>query len=187
MCACIPIFVIHQLQLNRRTKVALCCVMGLGALTASCAIAKAVVLKEVFAKDYTWSITKPAICTVIEHLLGIIIASVPALKPLFSRLLNAASSSGQTSGQSNRRSFRKILSPEGSTPLQNTSLVNYVGGKGHQIPLDDKSITKTTEFCISAEQDLETADRLDAMPAWPIPDFPAPPTPAKERSKESMF
>ena len=162
---------------------ALCCVMGIGALTASCAIAKAIVLKELFAKDYTWSITKPAVCTVIEHLLGIIVASVPALKPLFSKILDAATSTGNPS----RRSFRKIHGSEGSTPMQNTSFVDYTGGNGQKTPFDDKGITKTTEFYLSTEQYLEMGHPPEAKPAWPIPDFPAPPTPAKERSGETMF
>ena len=71
VCAGIPIFVILRLQMNMRTKIALCVLMGLGILwvvtniippsvtanrfrsTACCAIAKAVFLKALFADDYT--------------------------------------------------------------------------------------------------------------------------------------
>ena len=161
--------------------------MGLAAVTGSCAIAKAIVLREVFAKDYTWSITKPAICTVIEHLLGIILASAPALKPLFSRVLTAATANGASSGRSSRRSFLKIYGSERNTPQQKPSLVDYTSRKGHLTPMDGKSITKTTEFCVSTEQDLEKAHHAEFMPAWPILDFPKPPTLTKERNNESVF
>lgn len=152
--------------------------MGLGALTASCAIAKAVLLKELFAKDYTWSIIKPAICTVLEHLLGIVIASVPALKPLFSRSLYAAGSTRNSSG----RSFPKILGTGGSTPPQSTSLEDRTGAKEQSIPLNGKRITKTTEFYLSIEQYLDTSHHSEPTAAWPIPDLPAPPSPAKEKN-----
>lgn len=74
--------------------------MGVGSLTAGCAIAKAVTLKGVFAEDYTWAITKPAICTIVEHLSSLTLISLPALKPLFNKVLDA--SRGVSSKRSNR-------------------------------------------------------------------------------------
>ncbi len=155
-------------------------VMGLGALTASCAIAKAVLLKGLFSNDYTWTIVKPAICTVLEHLLGIVIASVPALKPLFSRRLYAATSSGNSSG----RSFRQLLNSGGSTPPQSTFAGDRTCANGQRIPLDDKSITKTTDFYLSTEQYLDMGDHGDSP--WPMPKSPAPPLPAKKKHRMSM-
>ena len=165
--------------MSKRTKVALCCVMGVGALSASCAIAKAILLKNLFAQDYTWHITKPAICTVIEHLLGITVASIPALKPLFSQILDAAT----TSGNSGRRSFRKIHGCDGSTPQQDSSLQSYAGGDGSKLRLDDKSITKTTEFYLSTLQYLETDPPPPSNPSWPIPEFPEPPVAAAAQER----
>ena len=52
ICAGIPILVIHRLQMNLRTKIALCMLMGLGVFTAGAAVAKAIALKGVFADDY---------------------------------------------------------------------------------------------------------------------------------------
>lgn len=31
-CAAIPVYLIQRLRMNRRTKIALCCLMGLGAM-----------------------------------------------------------------------------------------------------------------------------------------------------------
>lgn len=97
VCAGIPILVIHRLQMNFRTKVALCVLMGLGVFTAGCAVAKAITLKGVFADDYTWGFTKPATWAAVEQFVGIIIASIPALRPLFSSFFD------------NSRSWSRIL------------------------------------------------------------------------------
>ena len=87
VCASIPILVIHRLQMNLQTKAALCLLMGLGVFTAGCAVAKAITLNGVFADDYTWGFTKPATWAAVEQFVGIIIASVPALRPLFRSFL----------------------------------------------------------------------------------------------------
>lgn len=92
MTAIIPIVVIRALQMNTRTKTALCILMGLGVLTAICAVAKAITLQGVFAADYTWALWRPGLCTIIEHLMGMIIASAPALNPLFKRALRTPTS-----------------------------------------------------------------------------------------------
>ena len=89
-CAGIPILVIHRLQMNTQTKVALCILMGLGVFTAVCAVIKAITLKGVFANDYTWGFTKPATWAALEQLIGIIISSVPTLRPLFAGLLESS-------------------------------------------------------------------------------------------------
>ena len=80
--------------------------MGLGSLTAGCAIAKAVTLRGVFADDYTFGLTKPAVCTILEHLCGMILASVPALRPLCRKVLQSLSekrSGGSSSGRGRRK------------------------------------------------------------------------------------
>lgn len=104
MTAIIPVVVIRALQMNTRTKTALCILMGLGVLTAICAIAKAITLQGVFAADYTWALWRPGLCTIIEHLMGMIIASAPALNPLFKRALRTPTSlyGSNTSHRSDR-------------------------------------------------------------------------------------
>ena len=77
VCATIPILVIHRLQMNRMTKIALCALMGLGVFTAVCAVIKAITLRGVFANDYTWGFTKPATWAAVEQFVGIIISSIP--------------------------------------------------------------------------------------------------------------
>ncbi|KAI4205260.1 MAG: hypothetical protein LQ350_000582 [Teloschistes chrysophthalmus] len=100
ICAGVPVFVIHRLHMNIRNKLAICFLMSLGVLTAGCAIAKAATLGGLFDKDYTWGIVNPGILTIFEHYGGIIIASMPALKPLFSKVLDSA---GPTPKDSTKR------------------------------------------------------------------------------------
>lgn len=92
VCAGIPVLVIHRLQMSSRTKIALCVLMGLGVFTAGCAVAKAITLRGVFADDYTFGFTKPATWAAVEQFIGIIIASVPALRPLLSSFLEESHS-----------------------------------------------------------------------------------------------
>ncbi|MCJ1310220.1 hypothetical protein MMC25_003882 [Agyrium rufum] len=89
ICAGIPIIVIRQLQMNLRTKIALCVVMGLGVCTAGFAIVKALTLKGVFANDYTWGFTQPAFWAAVEQFTGIIVVSLPPLRPLLGSFFSA--------------------------------------------------------------------------------------------------
>ena len=92
LCAGIPVLVIHRLQMTFRTKVALCVLMGLGVFTAGCAVAKAITLRGVFADDYTFAFTEPATWAAVEQFVGIITASIPALRPLLSGFLERSHS-----------------------------------------------------------------------------------------------
>lgn len=170
VCAGIPIFVIYRLQMNTRTKVALCCLMGLGVFIAGCAIAKAATLKGVFSKDYTWGITKPAVWTITEHLLGITIASLPALRPLFKWVFEVATT--QRSASSGL-SFRKMHRSERGVHVQISSLVNPASSSGRTIAANDKDITKTTELRISTETDLNYVQEPPSS-AWATPDRDRP-------------
>ena len=93
VCAAIPVFVIHRLQMSVRSKVALCVLMGLGVFTAGCAVAKAITLRGVFAADYTFGFTKPATWAAVEQFVGIIITCLPILRPLLKTVRESSHSS----------------------------------------------------------------------------------------------
>ena len=84
ICATIPILLVQRLQMDMRTKLALCGLMSLGVFTAGCAVAKAISLRRVTADDHTWDSNIVAIWAAVEQFLGIIITSIPMLRPLFS-------------------------------------------------------------------------------------------------------
>ena len=85
ICAMIPILLVQRLQMDMRTKLALSGLMSLGVLTAGCAVAKLLALRRVTDDDFTWGLNTVAIWGAVERFLGIIIISVPMLRPLFSR------------------------------------------------------------------------------------------------------
>ena len=92
VCALLPIMVISKLRMNRRPKIALCVLMGLGVFTAGCAVAKALSLRGVFGDNPSDGFLEPATWAAVEQFLGIIIVSLPALRPLFGRMLHSAGS-----------------------------------------------------------------------------------------------
>lgn len=166
----IPIFIINRLQMNNRTKLALCGLMGLGALTAACAIAKAVTLQGVFSRDYTWGLTKPAICTIIEHLVGMVLVSLPALRPLYKKVLDVAASpkgSGFTPHSSRRSSrptsrWTPAVSVKGSMP---TASHKSDDTEQTAVPMKNgQSITKTISFRLSSHNSVCERDEY-----WPLP------------------
>ena len=161
ICAGIPVLILHRLHINSRTKFALCLLMSLGSLTAGCAIAKAITLKGVFASDYTFALTKPAICTIVEHLTSTTLVSLPALQPLFIKLLGLPSSLSLS--KMSRRSYIRRRPIE----TQESSHVDTSCGDGDveqaDIPLRD-AILKTTDFRVSSHNsDVRLAD------VWPLP------------------
>ena len=83
ICSGIPILVIRRLQMDMRAKLVLCGLMCLGVLTAGCAVAKAISLHRAAADDYL-DLNIIMIWAAIEQYLGIIITSIPMLRPLFS-------------------------------------------------------------------------------------------------------
>ena len=162
VCAGIPTFILHRIQLSIRTKVALCTLMGLGSLTAGCAIAKAITLKGVFETDYTWGLWKPAVCTITEHLAGLTLVSLPALKPLFNRIFNITRGSsdlnmpygrwpGNVSGD--KYGVEKSLKSDGSAPTAVQSFEN--------------AIVKTTDFRLNSEHTSQISQHLEEY--WPLP------------------
>ena len=167
--------------MDKPTKRAICGVMGVGAITSVCAVAKAVFLKELFELDYTWYIYKPAICTIIEHLLGIVIASVPALKPIYSKIVANVRSNRYLS----KRRFRKLYGSDGSLPLNSSSKVDSTKDKGQTPPPDNKAIVRTSEFYRELRQFLDTVEQEELASARLASKSPALGVP-QERSRASM-
>ncbi|KAF6220016.1 hypothetical protein HO133_003841 [Letharia lupina] len=83
VCSGIPTFVLYRMQMNTRTKVALCVLMGLGVFTAMCAVAKAITLKEIWSRDFTWNAVIVVKWACAEQALSLILVSLPILRPLF--------------------------------------------------------------------------------------------------------
>ncbi|MCJ1363414.1 hypothetical protein MMC16_002521 [Acarospora aff. strigata] len=82
--AALPIPFLWQVQINRRTKIAVTGIMSLGVFACAAAIVKASYLGN-YGKtgDFLWDSTPLIIWTVVECNTGIIAASIPTMKPLF--------------------------------------------------------------------------------------------------------
>jgi hypothetical protein len=88
--ALLPVPLIWQLQLNLRSKISLIFVLSLGVFAAIAAIVKAGIQKTILADPDPFVHDRFTLWRFIEFDVGIIAASLPALKPLFNRLLGAA-------------------------------------------------------------------------------------------------
>ena len=118
ICAGIPILVIRRLQMDMRAKLVLCGLMCLGVLTAGCAVAKAISLQRATADDYTWDLNIIMIWAAIEQYLGIIITSIPMLRPLFSESHKSFNNwFRMRSSTQSYSSWRKNRIGSGSSPL----------------------------------------------------------------------
>lgn len=166
VCAAIPIFVLHRLQMNVRTKVALCCLIALGSLTAGCAIAKAVTLRGVFSDDYTWGLWKPAVCTIVEHLTSITLVSLPALRPFFNKILDAATTRGGSGKRSVKHSPRWSPAVSRDIYALDTSLKSEDLEQG-SMPFNENEIVRTTEFRLSEHNSESGEQRMGDY--WPLP------------------
>ena len=162
ICAGIPIFILHRIQLSTRTKWALCSLMGLGSLTAGCAIAKAITLRGVFETDFTWGLWKPAICTIIEHLAGITLVSLPALKPLFDRILDITHARSTASKPYTRWPVNVSGDNYG---LDKSLRSDYSGPTGMRS--FEHAIVKTTDFRMGSEHASQISQQLEEY--WPPP------------------
>ena len=121
VCAGIPVLVIHRLQMSFRNKITLCVLMGLGVFTAGCAVAKAVTLRGVFADDYTFGFTKPATWAAVEQLVGIIIISIPPLRPLLSSFRGrdfASPDSGKKGRQQQQQEQQRLQVPRSDSGFE---------------------------------------------------------------------
>ena len=166
VCAAIPIFVLRGLQINERTKVALCILIGLGSLTAGCAIAKAVTLKGVFSNDYSWALWKPAVCTIVEHLTGITLVSLPALRSFFSKILDAAAIRSGSGKRSVKHSPRWTPAVSGDLYASDNSLKSK-DLEQNTIPLNENEIVRTLEFRLSEHTSESGEQRMGDY--WPLP------------------
>ncbi|KAF2111020.1 hypothetical protein BDV96DRAFT_500396 [Lophiotrema nucula] len=168
--ATLPIPLIWKLQLNVRTKVSLIAVLSLGWFASAAAIVKAVKQWNVLTEP-DWTVHDSFnIWNYIEFTIGIIAASLPALKPLFNWFLETAraiTSGGRTRGSgykasgykgANSLGYQKTSETSGSIALQSLS------GKGDPTPKNPYHVRVTTRPTGLADKeawDMERAKTSD--------------------------
>ncbi|KAL8701532.1 MAG: hypothetical protein Q9201_004861 [Fulgogasparrea decipioides] len=82
ICATFPIVLLWDVPLSKRTKVALCLLMGLGVFTGIICIVRTSFSAQIKSSDVTWEGIPNALARILEINLGIIAACTPIMKPL---------------------------------------------------------------------------------------------------------
>lgn len=88
ICAAFPIVLLWDVQISKRTKIALCFLMGLGVITAFASIVRTALSGLIKSSDVTWKGLPNALARMFEINLGIIAACAPIMKP-FCRYVHA--------------------------------------------------------------------------------------------------
>ena len=111
ICAAFPIVLLRNLHIKLQSKVALCCLMGLGIITGGIAIARTATAWQVKSEDLSWVGVPNAMTRIFEVNIGNIAACVPILKP-FGRYVHA-----RVTGRDPHEMLGRRNSPPSSPPL----------------------------------------------------------------------
>ncbi|CDM27850.1 hypothetical protein CBS147339_4409 [Penicillium roqueforti] len=133
--AVLPVFMLRHLQVNRRVKASLICILGLGVFACAAAFVKLSILSSYgSAGDFLWDFSNLTIWVVTECNTGIIAGTLPTLKPLFKRFLGTYGSQSKTTREypgSNKYKLHSMSRSRGG-PLQsrghksgNLSVIEY--------------------------------------------------------------
>ncbi|KXG52563.1 uncharacterized protein PGRI_088470 [Penicillium griseofulvum] len=119
--AVLPVFMLRHLQVNRRVKASLICILGLGVFACAAAFVKLSILPS-YGKtgDFLWDYTNLTIWVVTECNTGIIAGTLPTLKPLFKSVLGTYGSRTKTTREyfGSKQYRLQSMSRSRGTPLQ---------------------------------------------------------------------
>lgn len=76
-----PILILWNVQMKLKTKIALCCLMGVGVFTGACCIVRTVLNFEAVPRDLTYGGIDNWFWRTFEVQIGIVAACVPTLRP----------------------------------------------------------------------------------------------------------
>ncbi|OJJ74606.1 hypothetical protein ASPBRDRAFT_455454 [Aspergillus brasiliensis CBS 101740] len=117
--AVLPAIMLRHLQVNRRVKASLVCILGLGIFACAAAIVKLSVLPNYGRTgDLLWDYSTLTIWVVVESNMGIIAGSLPTLKPLFKQILGTYGSQTRTRRYTNGSKQYQLHSILPSYPQQ---------------------------------------------------------------------
>ncbi|KAK6082980.1 hypothetical protein SCUP515_02214 [Seiridium cupressi] len=164
--ALIPIPMLWDIQIDRRTKASLICILGLGIFATAAGIIKFAYLSN-YGKngDFLWDSTNLTIWFAIELNIGIIAACLPCLKPVFRYAFKGTSRRYNSENQTNSYKLRTFGSGSGPGPRDGRSFVttqigartaSFIQGMGDESQeniliganLAPDAITKTTVVVI---------------------------------------
>ncbi|KAF4222195.1 hypothetical protein CNMCM8980_010508 [Aspergillus fumigatiaffinis] len=134
--AILPAFMLRHLQVNRRVKASLVCILGLGIFACAAAFVKLSILPDYGRTgDFLWDYTDLTIWVVVECNTGIIAGSLPTLKPLFKQVLGSYGSQGSHSRSRTRNYSRGTRHKLRSLSRQNPSKLQTLGSSNFDVEL----------------------------------------------------
>jgi len=155
--AIVPIFIILHLRIDLHTKIAIGILMGLGVVTAACSIAKAVTVQGLFGDDYPWAVAIPAVWSVLELKLGLIIATAPPIRPLLGKLFKLTKRSVYSISE-------KLVHHSGTDHDERDQRES---SEQTMVPQQADGIREMTRISITTEPDLEQGQqRVATLPGF---------------------
>ena len=164
--ALLPSMLIMKLQMPRRQKVALTLLFAVGYAVVGLGIGRTIMLNRVVFHDYdyTWILWDAWIWSVTELWIGLIVASVPSLKPFFRHLIVEPLTEAlhTTSGKA---SWLQVRSPT-NTSRASRSASQRPWGFLHSS--QGKASAQTTELS-TVDGDNPKSPNLYETSQWPLP------------------
>ncbi|KAK3174748.1 hypothetical protein OEA41_001994 [Lepraria neglecta] len=172
--AAFPILILWRVQMALKSKIALCVLMGLGVVTGACCIVRTTLNWQAIPKyDYTYGGLDNWFWRLFEVQLGIIAASIPALRPgykwLTRKALTLRSGNGGTTlllGKSSNKQLDFENSNSRTKDSSSKKRSNWTEIEGEDIALPEYcQIRKTTDV------DVEREAMRDSLGLGFRPDF----------------
>ncbi|KAJ5633418.1 hypothetical protein N7490_009757 [Penicillium lividum] len=159
-----PVLFFWNVRLNRRVKIGLCVLMGLGVAACVCAIVKTTTL-QVLAEtdDVTYYMAQLVILNETEKWVVFIVGCIPPIRPLlmiiFHRLLTSVKSTTPTHTNHHGRSTELNTYSRSKLQVQHmtSNFVSVLEGKDSEENLAEGGIMKTTEVRLSYEAGSSTS------------------------------
>ncbi|KAE8146930.1 hypothetical protein BDV25DRAFT_143227 [Aspergillus avenaceus] len=143
--AILPASMLRHLQVNRRVKASLICILGLGIFACAAAFVKVSVLPNYGRTgDFLWDYSTLTIWVVVECNMGIIAGSLPTLKPLFKQVLGSYGSRSKTLPYTYGSKQYRLRSLSRSRQGKSQVLRSQVEGEGDRKSGQGQFATTTT-------------------------------------------
>ncbi|KAL4883894.1 hypothetical protein BJY04DRAFT_215786 [Aspergillus karnatakaensis] len=149
----LPVPMLWKLRMKRRKKIEIAIMFGLGTAICIITIFRIDTVNDLVDDDITYTTTSLSVFTILETLLGVILASLPLLRPILDRILGSRSMSrastpnprisGQASGSrpdyysrfsstSTRAYVQKASKPIDNTTDSAANLTTVENGEGFE-------------------------------------------------------
>ncbi|KAF1947356.1 hypothetical protein EJ02DRAFT_140905 [Clathrospora elynae] len=156
--AIIPGFLIWNLQLKRRAKIALIPLITMGCVASAAVIARLPFIRYFNSPDFLWATTDIAIWSTIEMGLAITAGSLATLRPLFFIVMSKL-------GITTRPSRSRPSAYGMSAPLPGNA-ASASGSKAEHFRPDMYKLSAHVQTRISEDEDIPQIDDFPRSPNW---------------------